>query len=98
MPETQLKATYRSPETSRTFQHDLPPLSGGDDDLDVKQKTAYLSELRASIGNMQNDVNVFLTQKMEDEKLAQSRSTSAGKTKEEKEEENYGEEDPEDGS
>jgi len=32
-------------------------------------KTAYLSELRAAVGTLQDQVNVFLTAKMEEDKL-----------------------------
>ncbi|PWY90646.1 Gon7-domain-containing protein [Aspergillus heteromorphus CBS 117.55] len=51
-------------------------------------KTAHLAELRARVPDLQNEINVFLTARMEDDKKA------AGQTdeKESREEENYGEE------
>jgi len=45
---------------------------------------------------MQSDINVFLTQKMEEDKAAESGADGKGKAQEEKAEEMYGEEDPED--
>ncbi|KAK4507769.1 hypothetical protein PRZ48_001504 [Zasmidium cellare] len=52
-------------------------------------KTAYLSALRAKAVEMQSEINTFLTQKMMEDKAVE-----AGKV-DQKEEENYGEEDPE---
>lgn len=95
MSKNGLQATYRSSETSETFQQEVPLLPSSGEELDVKRKTEYLAALRGSISSMQNEVNIFLTRKMEEEKAADS--SARGKTKEEKEEENYGEEDPDDG-
>jgi hypothetical protein len=95
MAETQLKASYRSSEASKTFTSNLPYMRAGEEGNDVKVKTAYLSVLRSGIGQMQSDVNAFLTRKMEEEKASQSGTKDAGKAKEEREEEMYGEEDPE---
>ena len=64
----------------------------------TKEKTAYLSGLRSSVTAMQNEINVFLTQKMEEDKAAEnngagaSRSAQNGVIDETKEEELYGEE------
>ena len=62
-------------------------------------KTIYLSELRTSVKTLQDEVNVFLTQKMEEDKLRTTmnrdglQEKKAGeKTVDEVEEENYGEE------
>lgn len=77
-PPPTLSATYNSPTTSQTFTHPLPS---------TKEKTAYLSALRKSVTQLQEDVNTFLTSKMEEDKAL------AGEKMDEKaEEENYGEE------
>lgn len=63
---------------------------------------AYLSELRTSAKQLQEDVNVFLTKKMEEDKATAGREGVVGsapgdkkgveKSRDEIEEENYGEE------
>lgn len=91
-----LTATYNSPESSETFSSNLPSLSDNKNEPEVQQKTEYLSALRTSLTQMQSDVNAFLTAKMESEKsAADSKASSGKKTREEKEEEMYGEEDSE---
>lgn len=56
----------------------------------TKEKSVYLSALRKSITQLQEDVNGFLTLKMEEDKAL---AADAGIKMEEKvEEENYGEE------
>ena len=91
----ELKAVYQSPDASKTFSSTLPSLPNGSEGQNVKEKTAYLSDLRSGITQMQSGVNVFLTEKMEQDKSAQTNQSNAKKAKEEKEEEMYGEEDPE---
>jgi hypothetical protein len=66
-------------------------------------KIDYLSVLRTSVKTLQDEVNVFLTQKMEEDKLhtTMNRDGVQGKkarekTTDEVEEENYGEESLED--
>lgn len=83
-----LNATYTSPSSTlaETFTHPLPALSTP---LTTSDRTAYLSTLQTSIKTLQNDINTFLTQKMDEDKLA---SAAAGKVDDVKEEENYGEE------
>ena len=91
-----MTATYKSPDSNETFSSSLPALSADRNTLDVGEKTAYLSALRTSLGQMQSDVNAFLTAKMESEKNAtEGKAKAEKKTREEKEEEMYGEEDPE---
>jgi hypothetical protein len=89
MADKQLTAKYVSPDSSESFSQTLPSLSKNHD---VKAKTEHLSALRTGIVQMQADVNAFLTKKMEEEKASQGQ---ASKSKEDKEEEMYGEEDPE---
>ena len=92
MAGKQLTAKYQSPTSSESFSSKLPSLSK---DHDGKAKTDYLSALRSGIVQMQSDVNAFLTQKMEEEKSSDAIKDTM-KAKEEKAEELYGEEDPED--
>ena len=85
-----LQASYTSPTSSKTLSHPLPPASV----TSTKEKTAYLSALRNSIVQLQEDVNGFLTTKMAEDKAL---AASAGlKADDKAEEENYGEERMED--
>jgi hypothetical protein len=64
----------------------------------TKEKTSYLSELRANSKKLQADINAFLTAKMAEDKAREADTTSTAKAKadDEREEENYGEEAAED--
>ncbi|KAM5429540.1 hypothetical protein McanMca71_006835 [Microsporum canis] len=98
-PEKQvvLKAVYQSPRTSeettappahlfsQRLSASIPPFG----EYSLAERTAYLAELRTSIVSLQADVNAFLTEKMEDDKL---REQGSGTTDDKKEEDNYGEE------
>jgi len=86
----QLTASYASPSTSKTFTTDPLPQSSNN----VEQKTAYLSALRSNISTLQGDINTFLTQKMEEDKAAEG-NDSKKSAADEREEDFYGEEDPE---
>ena len=82
-----VKAEYTSPGFTHVFKQPLPQLPR---EPSTQEKTAYLSALRSSVVALQNDVNTFLTAKMEEDKaLASARDL---KVDEKKEEENYGEE------
>ncbi|RHZ61101.1 hypothetical protein CDV55_105012 [Aspergillus turcosus] len=90
-----LRAVYESPQPStHTFEYQLSspaPFSTSSAEK-TKVKVAYLSELRSLVPKLQDEINVFLTQRMEEDKKeaeAQGRQLSE---KEAKEEENYGEE------
>jgi hypothetical protein len=86
-----LNADYVSPSGTHKFSHELPSASA----KNVTDKTAYLSALRSKNTELQGEINAFLTQKMEEDvKAAEGRPTKRSK-KEEREEEMYGEEDPE---
>lgn len=112
-PKTSLRATYRSPTTSKTFTNPISaalPSSPESPTTAVKEKVNYLSELRSSTKQLQEDLNVFLTQKMEEDRASaaaavagqkdavgaavgwEKRGSSGEKSKEEVEEERYGEE------
>ncbi|KAJ9619223.1 hypothetical protein H2203_008552 [Taxawa tesnikishii (nom. ined.)] len=97
-----LTATYASPVTTQTFSSALPslPAPGSEKTSSVEEKSAYLSALRLKVSELQNDVNSFLTQKMEEDKAreAEGRGDAAGGKSvrikdEDREEEMYGEED-----
>lgn len=87
---TSLKADYASPNTTKTFTQPLPPASN----KSTEEKTIYLSLLRKSVVKLKEEVNGFLTTKMEEDKAS---AASAGMKADDKaEEENYGEEKVED--
>jgi len=102
-PSAVLKADYQSPTASKNFQHVISAPSNLDTKpLDVQAKTKYLSDLRASSKRLQEDINIFLTEKMEEDKRAQGQVNTTGasvqKAEDELEEETYGEQVPEDDS
>ena len=85
-PKTALKAEYSAPTSSKAFSHPLPPASTSS----TEEKTAYLSALRESVTKLQEELNTFLTGKMEEDKAL---AVAAGsKVDDKREEENYGEE------
>lgn len=88
-----VKATYSSPTDSRIIEKSLPNLRP----TDTKSKVAYLGEVRSATKQLQDDINAFLTAKMEEDRgnvIASTNSTTTTKTKppDEEEEDNYGEE------
>lgn len=92
-----LSATYDSPSGHKDFVHTIPtPQVDSNGSADTTGKTKYLSELRTSTRRLQEDINKFLTEKMEEDKKAVGEagdnSTSKEKSTDELEEENYGEE------
>lgn len=95
-----LRAVYTSPQPStqsqsQTFQHQLSSLPVSSDSASpeaVKAKSTYLSELRQLVPQLQDEINVFLTERMEEDKKAAEAQGSKQSEKEAKEEENYGEE------
>lgn len=95
---TTLRAVYTSPQPanqSKTFEHQLPSIpvvSDSESPEAVNAKSAYLASLRQVVPKLQEEVNVFLTERMEeDKKTAEAQGTKQSE-KEAKEEENYGEE------
>jgi hypothetical protein len=86
-----LKADYSAPKSApETFKEALPAISK---DPSTEERTAYLTALRTSITGMQDQVNVFLTKKMEEDN---QKAGAAAAAQDAKEEENYGEESVED--
>jgi hypothetical protein len=97
----QLTASYRSSDATHSIVKDLPAMTAvGGKDIDsdsVEKKTAYLSALRTNVVQLQADINTFLTQKMqEDYKAAGGNAQGKTAAADQKEEEMYGEENPED--
>ncbi|KAL4957184.1 EKC/KEOPS complex, subunit Gon7 [Aspergillus filifer] len=87
-----ISAAYTSPQLNRTFEHTITAPAPNPSDDNVKVKVAYLSELRKLVPELQNDINVFLTGRMEEDKKAAEAQGKKLSEKEAKEEENYGEE------
>ncbi|KAJ5263832.1 hypothetical protein N7478_011437 [Penicillium angulare] len=82
--ESPLRATYTAPDATKSFQFTIPPAS--QDSFAAKQ--AHLAALRSEVPKLQDEINVYLTARMEEDKKAQGQLSE----KEAKEEENYGEE------
>ncbi|EXJ85355.1 hypothetical protein A1O1_05719 [Capronia coronata CBS 617.96] len=98
-----LSATYHSPTGDRTFCHSIAvPQSDEGQTPDTQAKTEYLSCLRASTKALQEEVNGFLTDKMEEDNKSGERDSKISISKrqpdDEVEEENYGDEVAEDES
>ncbi|RAK74995.1 uncharacterized protein BO72DRAFT_460727 [Aspergillus fijiensis CBS 313.89] len=93
---TKLQAIYTAPhQQSQTFTQPIAaPLpatspSASTDPAHIQTKITYLAELRKQVPALQNEINIFLTEKMEEDKRAADGQLSE---KEAKEEANYGEE------
>jgi hypothetical protein len=81
-----LKAVYTAPGAAQeTFKQPLPTCSK---QPSTEERTAYLTSLKMSITDVQDQINIFLTHKMEEDN--QKAGTAAAVDA--KEEENYGEE------
>jgi hypothetical protein len=97
-----ISASYSSPQpphASYAFRHIITAPFPSDDKKQesVATKKAYLSELRGLITLVQAEVNVFLTERMEEDKQrAGGYAASKDAEQEAKEEENYGEENVDD--
>ena len=99
-----LSAIYNNESTSiRSYHHFSHPLSTpvhGEDSSSMSKKANYLAELRTSVKTLQDELNFFLTRRMEEDKLHSvagrdgPQGQKAGeRTMDEVEEEKYGEED-----
>ena len=86
-----LSADYESPAGQHTFSYEVPAIS---EKQSTEETTAFLAKLRQSAVQMQQDVNTFLTQKMDEDKAMESTKEvqHSAKVDEDKEEDNYGEE------
>ncbi|KAF2708519.1 hypothetical protein K504DRAFT_381361 [Pleomassaria siparia CBS 279.74] len=93
-----LTATYTSPESSspHTISLPLPAVSSTTTTTTTTpppttdDRITHLAKLQTSIKSLQADLNAFLTEKMEEDKVVGLAKT--GKVDDAKEEENYGEE------
>ena len=81
-----LTASYEDTTQTQNFDQPLPLLA---EDHSTEQKTAYLGSLRSAVTKMQEEINVFLTKKMEEDKASVNKPQEVDDAKEE---ENYGEE------
>ena len=81
---TPLQALYTAPDTTKSFQFSIP--SSTEDT--AATKAAHLAALRSQLPKLQDEINVYLTARMEEDKKSQGQLSE----KEAKEEENYGEE------
>ncbi|KAJ5541887.1 EKC/KEOPS complex subunit Gon7 [Penicillium sp. DV-2018c] len=77
-----LNAVYTAPQATKTFEHVIPATTGT-----LAAKQAHLSALQSLVPKLQDEINVFLTERMEEDK-AQGQTSA----QEAKEEANYGEE------
>ena len=80
-----LQAVYTAPGATKTLQNEILVEYNADP---LASKQAHLKALQTLVPKLQNEVNVFLTERMEEDKKVQG----AISEKEAKEEENYGEE------
>ncbi|KAH7117034.1 hypothetical protein B0J11DRAFT_442840 [Dendryphion nanum] len=84
-------ALYKSPTADAVHNispsSTLPALSS---DPTTNDRVAYLAALQSSVKDLQAEVNTFLTQKMEEDKVIVGQI--GAKVDDAKEEENYGEE------
>ena len=79
-----LHAVYTAPDATQSFQHSIPASAEGT----LATKQAHLTTLQSLVPKLQEEINVYLTQRMEEDKKAEGQLSE----KEAKEEENYGEE------
>ncbi|CAL5874045.1 uncharacterized protein PFLUO_LOCUS8331 [Penicillium psychrofluorescens] len=86
MAALNIEAVYTAPQGNRSFQH---PISLDPTSDTATTKKTHLAALQSLVPRLQDEINAFLTERMEDEKKAQGRVISE---EEAKEEENYGEE------
>ncbi|KAJ5144225.1 EKC/KEOPS complex subunit Gon7 [Penicillium bovifimosum] len=77
-----LNAVYTAPQATKTFEHVIPTTTGT-----LAAKQAHLSALQSLVPKLQDEINVFLTERMGEDKLQGQFSAQ-----EAKEEANYGEE------
>ncbi|KAJ6179039.1 EKC/KEOPS complex subunit Gon7 [Penicillium mononematosum] len=80
---TSLSAVYTAPQATETFEHVISTTTGT-----LAAKQAHLSALQSLVPKLQDQINVFLTERMEEDKKVQGQLSA----QEAKEEENYGEE------
>jgi ABC-type transporter Mla subunit MlaD len=77
-----LSAVYTAPDATKAFEHEIPTSTGT-----LAAKQAHLAALQAQVPKLQDQINAFLTERMEEDKKSGQISAQ-----EAKEEANYGEE------
>jgi hypothetical protein len=82
-----LTAVYTSPTATNTFSSPLQ--STPTQHTDTTEKSQYLADLRDKVAHLQQDINQFLTEKMDQDKAA---TDGAPNTDNNIEEDMYGEE------
>lgn len=83
-PQASLHAVYTAPDTQpKSITHEFPSTDGS-----LASKTAHLAALQSLVPKLQDEINVYLTERMEEDKKAQGTVSE----KETKEEDYYGEE------
>jgi Gon7 family len=89
-----ISASYASPRppTSQIFRHKIATVL--DQEGSVANKKEYLTELRGLVTLVQAEINIFLTERMEEDK--QREGGGSKDAEQEAEEQNYGEENVED--
>ena len=89
-PDTQnnsiLTADYRSGKETAEFRRTLGPIAA---DPPTAERVEYLASLRTSVAELQEEINTFLTKKMDEDKTPSNKSQTLD---DRQEEENYGEE------
>ena len=81
-----LAADYQSDKETVEFKHSLDAVAP---DAPTVQRINYLASLRSSVATLQEEINAFLTKKMEEDK---AHSAKLQDLDDRREEENYGEE------
>ena len=88
---TMLKATYHSPTDTQVVNFSTPDPPVDTTDTDTHAHSAFLSTLQRGLAQMQEDINVLLTQKMAEETGGDGERAvggeDAGEDEEEEEEE-----------
>ncbi|TID24452.1 putative ekc keops complex subunit gon7 protein [Venturia nashicola] len=82
-----LSATYSAPDSAEKGFNQLLPMCS--EEPSPTERTAYLAALRTSITDAQDQINAFLTQKMDEDN---AKAGTASAEDDAKAEENYGEE------
>ena len=84
--EQVLEADYRSESGAEAFRHPLGPIEAN---APTAERVEYLGGLRSAVTALQEEINTFLTRKMDEDKTS---SAKAAALDDRQEEENYGEE------
>ena len=81
-----LTADYNSDTGQTQFKHNIGAVS---ESSPTKDRVEYLAKLRSSVVALQDEINAFLTKKMDEDKVLEGKNKTLN---DKKEEANYGEE------